>query len=141
MKSVSHAARLPEPEKLPEGEESSRTRRNVTSKKLRLLVATESASQTLRARKGGAGRRVVRHGAQAVPAWQAERQLRGLQPLPAWQAEEELRGLHRLPAWQAEAPLRGLQPLPAWQAETQLRGLQPMPARQAETQLRGMQWV
>ena len=38
-----------------EVEESSRNRRNVASKKLRLLVATESASQTLCAQRGGWG--------------------------------------------------------------------------------------
>ena len=67
-------------------------------------------------------------GAQALPAWQAERPLRGMQPLPAWQGEIRLRGLRRLPAWQAETQLRGLQRVPAWQGEAPLRGLQRVPA-------------
>jgi hypothetical protein len=32
----------------------------------------------------------MQHGYKAVPAWQAEKQMRGLQPVPAWQAEKQL---------------------------------------------------
>jgi hypothetical protein len=40
---------------------------------------------------------------QAVLAREAETQLRGLQRLPAWQAEKQLRGIcSGLPAWEGE---------------------------------------
>jgi hypothetical protein len=46
-----------------------------------------------RAREGLTRRTTTDDGKEAVLAWQAEKQLRGLQPLPAWQAERQLRGV------------------------------------------------
>ena len=60
---------------------------------------------------------IVRDGRkEAVPAREAERQLRGVQPLPARQAETQLRGVQSLPSREGEKQLRGVQPLPSREA-------------------------
>ena len=59
-------------------------------------------SAHVEARRGEATRRNrTRHGEEAMLAWQAKTQLRGLQPLPAWQGERQLRGLQRHSRWSA----------------------------------------